>query len=191
MNDFFSTLKGKLGPLPIYVWALLGTAALALFLINRKNKAAASGSDQAAADQSNSDLGSAAELANFFNVAGLMPYQGGDVYVNTTQTNNPPPDNTTTTPPPIQGGNPPKGGTIPPPKVTPPATNKPRAIYRVKPGDNLTSIAKKYGISEAELWKYNIDPKVRTASAIKTLKTRGQNLIYSNEAIYIPPTTYK
>jgi LysM repeat protein len=187
MNDFFSTLKGKLGPLPIYVWALLGTAALALFLINRKNKAAASGSDQAAADQSNSDLGSAAELANFFNVAGLMPYQGGDVYVNTTQTNNPPPDNTTTTPPPVDNHPAPPGQVIP----SPPKSTKPRAIYRVKPGDNLTSIAKKYDISEAELWKYNIDPKVRTASAIKTLKTRGQNLIYSNEAIYIPPTSYK
>jgi LysM repeat protein len=189
MDDFFSTLKGKLGPLPIYVWALLGTAGLALFLINRKNKAAATDSTTAAADQSNSDLGSAAELANFFNVAGLMPYQGGDVYVNTTQTNNPPPDNTTT-PPPVDSHPTPPGQVIPPPKVTAPST-KPRAIYRVKPGENLTEIAKKYGISEAELWKYNIDPKVRTASAIKTLKSRGQNLIYSNEAIYIPPSTYK
>lgn len=191
MDGFLETLKGKLGPLPTWLWAVLGTAALALFLINRKSKAAASDSTTAAADQSNSDLGSAAELANFFNVAGLMPYQGGDVYVNTTQTNNPPPDNTTT-PPPVSSHPTPPGQVIPPPKVTPPkSTTKPRAIYKVKPGDNLTSIAKKYGISEAELWKYNIDPKVRTASAIKTLKSRGQNLIYSNESIYIPPTTYK
>lgn len=80
------TLAEKRAGVPTWVWAVLGTGALALYLVHRKNTAAASGSTTAAAGQSNSDLGSAAELANFFQVAGLMPYQGGNVYVNTTDT---------------------------------------------------------------------------------------------------------
>lgn len=193
MNDFLATLKQKAGPFPIYVWALFGTAALALWLIHNKNKAASSDSTSAAADQTNSDLGSASELANMFEVAGLMPYQGGDVYVNTTQTNNPP--GTTTTTPPPDGSSPPTGNGTKPPTgggttVTPPS-NKPRATYTVKKGDSLSDIAKKYGISEATLWKYNITAGVRPAATIATLKARGQDLLYSNEKILIPPVGWK
>jgi len=187
MNDFFSTLKQKAGPLPIWAWAGLGTIALALFLMRRKSKAASTDTTSAAADQANSNLGSAAELANMFEVAGLMPYQGGDVYVNTTTTTAPPPGGGTTTPPPDQTTPPPSGGGTTT-TTTPP---KPAATYRVKSGDTLTAIAKKYGVSEANLWAYNITPGVRPASTIATLKARGQNLLYSNEEIMIPPKTWK
>lgn len=184
MNDFVSTLKSKLGPLPVWAWAGLGTALLAIVLIRRKAKA---DSQSAAADQTNSNLGSASELANMFAIAGLMPYQGGDIYVNTTNTS-PPPETNPTPPTNIH----PIGPEQPRPiSSKPQSPYKPRAIYHVQSGDNLSGIAKKYGISESELWKFNTDPKVRTSDAISTLKRRGQNLIFSGEAIYIPPKTYK
>ena len=82
-NAFTETLTSKFGPLPVWAWAAIGTVVLA-YIIHRKNAASnpnANGTN-AAAGQSNSNLGSAAELANMFEVAGLMPYQGGNVYVN-------------------------------------------------------------------------------------------------------------
>ena len=188
MNDIGSTLKSKLGPLPVWAWTLLGTIALALYLIRQKSK---SGSTKAAADQTNSDLGSAAELANMFEVAGLMPYQGGDVYINTTTTQNPPPSpgKPTTLP----------GGTSGHPVVNPPSNThppvhgapKPRASYTVKHGDTLTGIAKRYGTTWQALFKYNTTPGVRPASTENTLKKRGPNLLYAGETILIPPRGYK
>jgi LysM repeat protein len=190
MNGFGETLKSKLGPLPVWAWTLLGSIALALFLIRQKSKG---GSTKAAADQTNSDLGSAAELANMFEVAGLMPYQGGDVYINTTTTQNPPPGKTLPTP--IGGlpwhppsGNPPPGGSGTPPVHGAP---KPRATYTVKPNDTLTSIAKKYGTTATAIFKYNTTPGVRPAATEALLKKRGKNLIYANEKILIPPKGYK
>lgn len=82
-NEFTQTLTSKFGPLPVWAWAALGTVILA-YIIHRKNAAAnpnANGTS-AAAGQANSNLGSAAQLANMFEVAGLMPFQGGDVFVN-------------------------------------------------------------------------------------------------------------
>lgn len=107
MDGFLETLKGKLGPLPVWLWATLGTAALAVFLIHKKSTSATNANTTGtAADQSNTDLGSASELANLFNVAGLMPYQGGDVYVNGTSSTPPPTTypNGTTSPDVIQQG---------------------------------------------------------------------------------------
>lgn len=190
MGGIGETLKSKLGPLPVWVWTLLGTITLALFLISKKNKGDTS---QAAADQTNSDLGSAAELANMFEVAGLMPYQGGDVYINTTQPQNPPsspskPHGPPWHPPTGGGAKPPSsGGGKPPTKGAP----KPRATYTVKHGDNLSKIAAKYGTTADALFKYNTTPGVRPAETEATLKKRGKNLIYSGEKILIPPKGYK
>lgn len=188
MNDFFSSLKAKLGPLPVWAWAGIGTIILAVFLMRKNAKANAQ--TQAAADQTNSNLGSAAELVNMFEVAGLMPYQGGDVYVNTTVTSpSTPPGSAPTSKPPTNG---PGAKVPPPPKVTPvshhPTGNvKPRAIYTVKRGDNLSAIARKYGTTADTLFKYNTTNGVRPSSTIATLKQRGKNLLYANEKIYIPP----
>lgn len=191
MNDFWSTLKSKAGPLPIWAWAGLFTVALALVLMRRKAKSA--DTSGAAADQTNSDLGSAAQLANMFEVAGLMPYQGGDVYVNTTQTNNPPatPTKPTTLPAPVDT-KPPTGST----GTTPPKSNKPIATVKVKHGDTLSSIAKKYGTTWQALYKYNTTTAAkggagRPTSTIATLLKRGPNLLYANETILIPPKGYK
>jgi hypothetical protein len=185
MNDIWGTLKSKLGPLPVWAWTLLGTIALALFLIRQKGK---NGNDKAAADQTNSDLGSAAELANMFEVAGLMPYQGGDVYIN--------PPASSPKPTPLPAPIPP---TVPKPIPTPgghgkppiPGAPKPRATYTVKHNDTLTAIAKKYGTTADALFKYNTTPGVRPASTEATLKKRGKNLLYAGEKILIPPKGYK
>jgi hypothetical protein len=105
--NFFETLKEKRGGLPTWAWALVFVAILALYLKHKKStgSAATQASTNAAAQQSASDLGSAANLANLFNVAGLMPYQGGDTFVNTTQTVTPPAPPTPTTPNPIPSPN--------------------------------------------------------------------------------------
>lgn len=189
MGDVWSTLKSKAGPLPIWAWTLLGTIALALFLMRQKSK---NTNDKAAADQTNSDLGSAAELANMFEVAGLMPYQGGDVYINTTNEKNPPASKGT---PSGQGHT---GHHWPPGPPTehpgPPSTKgapKAQATYVVKHNDTLTSIGRKYGFSWQELYKYNTTPGVRDASTEATLKKRGPNLLYAGEKILIPPKGYK
>ena len=173
MNDFMSTLKQKMGPMPVWVWALLGTAALALVLIRKKSTTNAD-TTGAAADQTNSNLSSASELANLFNVAGLMPYQGGDVYVNTTSTAASPPTKTTG---PV---------TVPMPKAPAPV-----ATYTVKKGDTMATIAKKYGVTSTTLWKYNTFPGVRSPGAAATMKVRQtDNKLIPGETVVIPPKTW-
>lgn len=176
------TLKGKVGGIPVWLIAVIGTGVLTFVLIRKKSSQ--DSATQAAADQTSTDLGSAAELPNFFDVSGLMPYQGGDVYV--TQTNNPGnTGGTVSQPPPVT--TPPSTGGVTTPK--PPATAKPLE-YKVKKGDTLTSIAKKYGLTATQLYDYNIGTGSkganRPASTIATLKSRGPNLLYSNETIDIP-----
>jgi LysM repeat protein len=191
MGGIGETLKSKAGPLPVWAWTLLGSIALALYLMRKKSQ---SGTDKAAADQTNSDLGSAAELANMFEVAGLMPYQGGDVYINTTTSQNPP-----SSPSKPSGGGHDKGGSTgslpgtanPPGKPPVKGAPKPRATYTVKHGDTLSGIAKKYGTTWQALFKYNTTPGVRPADTERELKKRGPNLLYANEKILIPPKGYK
>lgn len=72
-----------------------------------------------------------------------------------------------------------------PPKSTAPKKATP-LVYRVKPGDTLTSIAAKYHTTASALWTFNTAPGNRPASTIATLKKRGPNLLYSNEEILIP-----
>jgi LysM repeat protein len=188
MGDFLGTLKQKAGPFPIWVWAGLGTVLLALVLMRKKAKAG--NTAKAASDQTNSDLGTASQLANMFTVAGLMPYQGGDVYINTTETNNPSGPKLPPWQPPGHH-KPPTGGGGKPPGKPPTGTPKPRATYVVKRGDTLSKIAKNYGTTWPMLFKYNTTPGVRSPETIANLKKRGPNLLYANEKILIPPKGYK
>lgn len=179
--DIMGTLKSKIGGIPVWVIAVVGTGILTFFLWRKSSSQA--DATQAAADQTSTDLGSAAELANFFDTSGLMPYQGGDVYV--TQTNNPGNTGGTVSQPPTT--TPPSTGGVTTPK--PPATAKPFE-YKVKKGDSLVAIAKKYGLTATQLYDYNIGTGSkganRPASTIATLKSRGPNLLYSGETIDIP-----
>ena len=74
------TFKQKLGPLPVGVWVLILVIGGG-YLWYRHNQTT-SATTAAAASQTNSNLGSADQLANSFGVAGTMPYSGGDTYIN-------------------------------------------------------------------------------------------------------------
>lgn len=153
-------LNQKYGPAPLWVWGL-GTAVIGgAYLIHRKNKAASAqqSSTQAAADQTNTNLGSASELANMFEVAGLMPYQGGDTYVNVSG-----PAGGNMTGKPIKPGGPPGPWwpvNPPPPKTT--TGSSPVDVgtvtaftYQAQKNDTWASIASRYGISAQHLQNYN------------------------------------
>jgi LysM repeat protein len=75
---------------------------------------------------------------------------------------------------------------VTPPKTTRKPAAKPPIKYVVKHGDTLSAIAKKYKTTTAALWTYNTTPGNRPAATIKTLKARGQNLLYAGETILIP-----
>ena len=82
--DLMETLKAKYAGVPVWVWALLGVAGLALILQRRKKAATQKTATTAAGAQTSTDLNTASALANMFTTAGLMPYSGGNTYVNTT-----------------------------------------------------------------------------------------------------------
>jgi len=65
-----------------------------------------------------------------------------------------------------------------------PKPQKKHSTYTVKRGDNLSSIASKYGMDWRDIWNYNL--KNRNPSAVRTLKKRGPNLIYKGSTFYIP-----
>ena len=153
------TLNQKTGPFPLWVWGVGGALGAGYYFLRQKNSS--SNSTQAAADQTNTDLGSASELANLFEVAGLMPYQGGDTYVNVTQNSGGGTGTSTTGStgstgalPPLQGGNPPKGPTLPamPVKTTTGSTpSQPIKDYTVKSGDTMIGIAsQQFGLPATE-----------------------------------------
>lgn len=175
--------KKKLGPLPAWGWGgiLLGAALLWSFGRNR-----ASGKDSTgdATDGTEAETVPSDQVPDFIS----------QVY--TTVNNNmpaptaPPPTSTQPAPVTTPPVSPPKT-TTPPPKTTPakpapkPAPKKPLQ-YKVKSGDTLSSIAKKYGTTWQALWTFNTTKGNRPDSTIATLKKRGPNLLYSGETILVP-----
>lgn len=75
---------------------------------------------------------------------------------------------------------------VTPPKTSPKPAKKPPIKYIVKHGDTLGGIAKRYKTTTAKLWTYNTTPGNRSAATIKTLKARGEDLLYAGETILIP-----
>lgn len=71
---------------------------------------------------------------------------------------------------------------------TPSKPSKPKTpSYRVviaKRGDTISKIAARYGKSWQSVWEFNL--KYRPADTVKTLKSRGPNLIYSGTRIWVP-----
>jgi len=86
MPTMGETLRTKAGPLPVWAWAGLGTAALTLFLVYRKNKVTAAQNNAASPNQSN--LGTV-PLSNLTTQGQPMPIQMGDTFVSVSQPNAP------------------------------------------------------------------------------------------------------
>lgn len=80
-----ATFSKKVAGLPLGVWIGI-IAVIGGYLWYRHNQNAAS--TAAAANQTNTDLGSAANAQNQFTTAGMMPYSGGDTYINSVGTGN-------------------------------------------------------------------------------------------------------
>jgi hypothetical protein len=73
-------LTKKYGGVP--VWVIVLVLAIGGGYLWYRHKQSSGSNTSAAASQTNSDLGSASQLANAFTTAGVMPYQGGDTYIN-------------------------------------------------------------------------------------------------------------
>lgn len=84
-GSLMGTFKQKLGPLPLGVWIIM-VAVVGGYIWYRHNQSSQSSATSAAAGQTNSNLGSADQLANAFTTAGDMPYSGGDTYINSVGT---------------------------------------------------------------------------------------------------------
>jgi len=91
----------KAGPMPIWVWALAGTGAVAGFMYYRKKKAA----DAAAAQDTSGDSSNLGNvpISNLTTAAAPMPIQMGDTFVNVNQPQQPAPNNPVTPSKPAAG----------------------------------------------------------------------------------------
>lgn len=183
-NAESNLLQQKWGPLPVWVWGLIGLVAAWLFAKYRDLKSSAS---QAQADQTQvADATGAAEgqaVAPQFIIENNLPSQPS-APVTTTPVLPPvvtPPG--TTNAPPVVTGTP--VTTTKPPVTAPPAKKAPIS-YKVVHGDTLSSIAARYHTTWQNLWSFNTTAGNRPASTIATLKQRGPNLLYAGETILIP-----
>lgn len=193
-----SVFTRKLGPLPVWAWMGIALGVALAYSLWRKNKASATAN-------ANTATSTPADQTPPFiiqNYTTFPPGPGAPAQTPTTPTPPSPSGPGVIGTPAVPSGEPPifnqpagpHPGPIRAPSATPPSTptsapKKPYTTivdYKVKPGDTLTSIAAKYGISEQHLWQFNITPGVRSDKDRQTLLSRGQNLIYPNEDIYVP-----
>lgn len=174
-------LTKKAGPLPRWGWGAILLGAALLWSLAR---AKASSKQQADATPQGPDEVPSDQVPDFIS----------QVY---TTVNNPgppaapgPPGESFTpgpilTAPPIVGR--PVAPAPTPPAPTAPGRSKSGVVeYRVKHGDTLSSIAKRYGTTWQALWKYNTTAGNRPASTIAVLKKRGPNQLVTNQLILIP-----
>ena len=170
-NDFLTSKKGGL---PIWAWGAIGLVAAIFYSMWRSKKAGGTSSSTASSDTSTPDESSATpDFVNETNITNIQP---------PAQVITPPPVAKPPTPPISVHPGQPKPPTTPPGKRPPPPKPKPKVIeYRVKRGDTLSSIAKKYHTSVDAIWTYNTTKGNRPDKTIATLKKRGKNLIFKNE----------
>ena len=210
------TLKKKVGPLPIGVWALIGSGLYVVYWYYKRSHTVASaqpstgtntnitGSSGSASDISNAQtqLSDLQQMAELYAQAGIMPYQGGDVYVNQTssqsanlgaQSVNVPtsPTNiyTTVRADPIIGERltnpPPLPAPVPVPPPPPAVTSN---MYTVVPGDTLWGIAaRSYGSGADWPRIFSANRDVITTTAAQHGKySNPQNWIFPGEKLVIP-----
>jgi hypothetical protein len=187
-----ATLSRKLGPMPVWMWFGIGVAVLAWYLIRKKSSSTSTSSTTSAT--SGTDLTSAQAVANQFATAGLMPYQGGDVYINNTTGNEPP----EITPP---GPVPPPPGTVTShpvsgsPGIQPPTVGKDVQVaefWKNPKKQSWSAIAKQLGVfggSGAALMEYNLIPNKHTAKTLQTLRNSPTN-VGAGQLIAVPTSGF-
>jgi len=177
-------LTSKWGPVPVWVWALGGLVVAWLVAKWRDSKSTKKDAQQAdTADLQ--DTSETEQVAPQFIIENNMPAGVGAPTTPSAPITTPPGPPPTTT---LPGKLPNPPGTTPPkpPAKKPPAKKKEPLKYTVKHGDTLSAIAKKYHTTWQSLWQYNTADGNRPANTIKTLKSRGPNLLYAGETILIP-----
>ena len=185
-------LTSKWGPMPVWVWALAGLGvawAIAKYRSNQAAKTAATSTASATDPSTLEGMQSAPQFIIENNMPGTSPSAPITVPAGPAPPVVTPPGTLPNPPTNIPPGSPPAVGhpTTPPPRVAPP--KRAPVQYRVQPGDNLSTIAAKYHVKGGwqELFTFNTTPGVRTASSIKTIKSRGPNHLVAGEDIFIPP----
>lgn len=179
-------LTRKAGPMPVWVWGLIGLAVAWAFAKYRDLKSAAAAAQQQPAPGAAASSESQQVAPQFIieeNLPTVPVSISGIPSAPVTQPTTPPLPVTT---PPGTAPKPPvatKPAAPPPPKGT---RKKPPLHYIVHHGDTLGSIAARYGTNWQHLYQYNTTPGVRPADTIATLKQRGPNLLYAGETILIP-----
>jgi LysM repeat protein len=176
-----SLLTSKWGPLPVWLWGGIGLLLAWLFAKWRDSKTPKKDDSADTADLG--DESESEKVAPQFIIENNMP--AGVGAPTTPAAPVPPPSTTPVVTPPSKGPNPPVTlpGKLP---GKPPSKKKTPLQYKVKHGDTLSSIAKRYHTTWQALWKYNTTAGNRPASTIATLKKRGPNLLYANETVLIP-----
>jgi len=162
-ESLLATLQKKVGPAPLWVWALLGVIALGLFLMHQKSKAKST-TDTQGGNPSNST----ADLPDLTAAGYPMPYSGGDVFVNYPQQ---PTDHT------HEG----HGGT-PLPVIN---ATQPTYTYTVQPGDTLYSIVKNWSSTRGTTSESGIQANMNTIRGFNQAILHGKD-VKAGEQIVLP-----
>jgi LysM repeat protein len=188
-------LTRKVGPLPVWAYALIGLVLAWVYMKYRdsKNAATTAATDTTGTAAAGTNSSESQDTAPEFIIENNMP--ADNINVTTTSPGGGTPSKPVTPPttpappvvtPPKTTPKPPVTTKPKPPAKTPTPAKKPPIQYRVHSGDTLSSIAAKYHTTWQKLWTFNTTAGNRPADTIATLKKRGPNLLYANELILIP-----
>jgi nucleoid-associated protein YgaU len=186
-------LVKKAGPLPVWLWGLIGLAVAYLYSKYKAGKASAT----PAAATTATPAGEPGTGSPYFviedNSTGGMGHSHSQPVSpppTTTPPTTTPPGTTTTIPVMPVGPEPSPVGPLPVPAqpvtTSNPAAPTTRATYTVVPGDTLSKIAAKFGTTAAAIFAYNTTPGVRPAATEAKLLQQGPNLIYAGQQFLIP-----
>lgn len=169
-------LTSKKGGLPIWAWAAIGLVLAIFYSMWRAKKSGTSTTPTAKTTTTPDESSGTPDFVSETNITNIEP---------PAQVITPAPVGKGPTPPGTSHPGQPKPPKTPPGKK-PPTHKPPKVIeYRVKHGDTLSSIAKKYHTTWQEIYKYNTTKGNRPDKTIAVLKKRGPNLIFRNEEIDI------
>lgn len=179
-----AVLTRRLGPAPVWAYFVVLVIAVAVYLRWRASKTAAT-----AAASASSNVNSSPNLTS--QPSTLVPYTS-DVFVNIQQPGATGaagpigPAGPSGTPGPV-GAPGPTGAPAPAPSPVPvPPARKQSITYPVASGDNLTAIARRYGVSEAALYAANKAQIEAVAKQHGFSSSQNGHWIWPREVLVIP-----